>query len=286
MRIEFEQGSKEWLDFRKDRIGASDVSAILGISPFMSRYELWLEKMGKLERKSNSAMIRGNEREEEGRKRFETAYSTMMCPAVYTNDDLPWMMASLDGIDPTETEILEIKWANKKVFEMAKRGEIPDYYKCQLLHQFACVPGAKKAYFFVCTDNDQACVELERDEQTVHDQITEVGKFYVEHIQYGIAPEAEETDVILIDNDPEFATAARKWLMAKDALTIAKQEEDEARKALLDLTDDGSCQGYGVKVKKFYQSRVDYKRACEDAGLDLDKYKKDMEIRWRISEEK
>ena len=35
---------KEWLEYRTNGIGGSDVSIIAGINPFRSVHELWLEK--------------------------------------------------------------------------------------------------------------------------------------------------------------------------------------------------------------------------------------------------
>ena len=40
---------EEWLKYRTQGIGGSDVSVIAGINPFKSVYQLWLEKTGKIE---------------------------------------------------------------------------------------------------------------------------------------------------------------------------------------------------------------------------------------------
>ena len=39
----------EWLKYRTQGIGGSDVSIIAGINPFRSAYQLWLEKTGQAE---------------------------------------------------------------------------------------------------------------------------------------------------------------------------------------------------------------------------------------------
>ena len=39
----------EWLRYRTQGIGGSDVSIIAGINPFRSVYQLWLEKTGQAE---------------------------------------------------------------------------------------------------------------------------------------------------------------------------------------------------------------------------------------------
>lgn len=39
---------QEWLQYRTQGIGGSDVSVIAGINPYRSVYQLWLEKTGQI----------------------------------------------------------------------------------------------------------------------------------------------------------------------------------------------------------------------------------------------
>lgn len=48
--------TQEQIEFRKSGIGGSDAAAVLGISPYTSPLELWLEKTGRKETASNSSM--------------------------------------------------------------------------------------------------------------------------------------------------------------------------------------------------------------------------------------
>ena len=45
---------EEWLKYRTQGIGGSDVSVIAGINPFKSIYQLWIEKTGIKEPKESS----------------------------------------------------------------------------------------------------------------------------------------------------------------------------------------------------------------------------------------
>ena len=47
--IRVPQRSAEWLALRQQGIGASDVPAVLGLSPYKSRLTLWLEKRGEID---------------------------------------------------------------------------------------------------------------------------------------------------------------------------------------------------------------------------------------------
>jgi putative phage-type endonuclease len=44
----FEAGSDEWHNARKDSIGGSEISTIMGLNPFESAYALWAKKTGKI----------------------------------------------------------------------------------------------------------------------------------------------------------------------------------------------------------------------------------------------
>ncbi len=52
------QHSNEWLELRKNKIGASDAPIIMKVSPWKTPYRLWEEKLGLTECVSNQAMKR------------------------------------------------------------------------------------------------------------------------------------------------------------------------------------------------------------------------------------
>ena len=39
---------KHWHELHSQHIGGSDVAALFGLSPYSSRWQLWMEKAGKL----------------------------------------------------------------------------------------------------------------------------------------------------------------------------------------------------------------------------------------------
>jgi hypothetical protein len=49
----------EWLEWRKGKIGASDIGAIMGCSPFMTRFNLMRTKLGIYKKKSTLSMEKG-----------------------------------------------------------------------------------------------------------------------------------------------------------------------------------------------------------------------------------
>lgn len=61
-----------WLDARRQGLGASDTSTVLGLNPYQTRMELWLDKTGQVphQDESNDAMYWGSASEDMMRRRF------------------------------------------------------------------------------------------------------------------------------------------------------------------------------------------------------------------------
>lgn len=64
----------EWLMHRKNAVGGSDASTVVGLNPYSSVYELWADKLGRIPPKEeNEAMRIGHDLEEYVAKRFTEA---------------------------------------------------------------------------------------------------------------------------------------------------------------------------------------------------------------------
>jgi putative phage-type endonuclease len=93
--IDLKQGSKEWLDYRATRIGASDIAKILGVSPYGTAFDLYEEKNGLKETFCNAGMRFGNVAEPLIREYYEAKTGEWFMPTVVEHPTEPWMMASL-----------------------------------------------------------------------------------------------------------------------------------------------------------------------------------------------
>lgn len=139
---------EEWLNYRQTSIGASEIAAAVGLSPFKTPLELWKEKTGRTKPKDisdNPYVIFGNKAEEHLRglymaehPEFELEYHPYR---IYIDEDLPFLTATLDGeLIETETGrrgVLEIKTADcsKKAKIQEWKDAIPNYYFCQVIQQ-------------------------------------------------------------------------------------------------------------------------------------------------------
>jgi len=134
--VNVEQGSKEWLEFRSTGIGSSDAPIIMGVSPWKTAHQLYLEKSKQVkpEKRKSNAMTRGNVLEVAARNYFELLVGADFFPVVYRDEELDFIIASLDGYNQERGEILEIKAPGVKDHVTAIQGKIPDKYFPQCQH--------------------------------------------------------------------------------------------------------------------------------------------------------
>lgn len=179
-RIDLQQGTDAWLQYRKSKICASDAPIIMSLSPWRTREQLLQEKIGVIEPQSiNSSMQRGMILEPKARSCAEEMLNTLFIPEVLQSIENPWMCASYDGICIDNKLILEIKCTNKKNHELAKNGKIPDYYYPQVQHQIA-VCDLDQCHYFSFDGSSGVVVVVDRDEDFIKSMIDMEWKFYQE----------------------------------------------------------------------------------------------------------
>lgn len=158
--IKHEQGSKEWLQWRRSLLTATDASVVLDKSPYCTPYELWQRKLCLIpEQKSNSAMARGSRLEPEARAWFNEKYQLDMEPSVVESLDYNYLGASLDGMSKCSSFILEIKCNGPRNHGLAKEGHIPDYHLYQMFHQLICTR-SEKCFYLSYTEDEKIVIEL------------------------------------------------------------------------------------------------------------------------------
>ena len=136
---------EEWLKNRTG-IGGSDASAIVGLNPYKSNTDLWMEKTGQTvaEDISDKPYVQyGTQAEMHLRGLFRLDFPQYIVEYVdnnmFLNDEYPWAHASLDGWltdQDGRKGILEIK-TTEILQSMQKEKwnhQIPDNYYIQILH--------------------------------------------------------------------------------------------------------------------------------------------------------
>lgn len=136
---------EDWLQKRKQRIGGSEASAIVGMNPYMDNNDLWEIKTGRKEGgvSDNALMQYGRDAEPYIRELFKLDFPQYKVfyeeNNMWVNDKYPFAHASLDGWLEDENGrrgIFEAKTTNV-LSSMAKekwKGAVPQNYHIQVLH--------------------------------------------------------------------------------------------------------------------------------------------------------
>lgn len=149
------QGTPEWNQFRAHHHGASEASAMLGLSPYKSRTELLREKKTGIAPDVDSAtqriFDRGHEIELLARAMAEAIIVEDLFPVTMSYGNLS---ASCDGLTFDETIAWECKSANKADFETVQNGGLPEKHwpQCQ---QVMLVTGADRLLFTISDGTEE-----------------------------------------------------------------------------------------------------------------------------------
>lgn len=163
------KNEQEWLAERKKYLTASDAGLYCDINPYQPNGPTYLYdiKTGNTEAANISgkwAVKRGKAMEKHIRAlfmidnpNFQLSYHEF---GLYVSKDYPFMAATLDGLlkdrNTGDIYVLEIKTATCQTFDEWKeweRGEIPQHYIAQGMHQLICVPVAKGVIFYAFVTN-------------------------------------------------------------------------------------------------------------------------------------
>lgn len=164
----------QWLELRRKGIGGSDASAILGINPWSSAMDVWLEKTGEFEGENNDneKMYWGNVLEDIVAKEFSirTGLRVRRRNAMLKHKEYPFMLANVDRLIIGQKAGLECKTAGQYSADDWAMG-IPEHYKAQVQHYMA-VTGYDTWYVAVLIGGQEfKHFKITRDEQFIKELI-------------------------------------------------------------------------------------------------------------------
>jgi len=280
--LNLKQGSLEWLSWRKTVITASDCSCIMGNNPWETPYKCWQRKLGLIpEKVSNEAMERGIKLEPAARARFIEEYDLFMEPQVVESTEYEFLGASLDGITMSGRFILEIKCGGSKLHNAAIAGEIPSYYRDQMQHQLL-VTGAEKCFFYSYDGQNGVCIEVYPDPDFKKVYLPKAREFF-KCVAFNEPPPLVDDDYKDMSDEPLWANCAAQYQNLDKQIKDLEKIKESYRQELLKLCNNQNCKGHGIKVMKTtMRGRVAYDEIPELKGVDLDKYRKDSTITWKI----
>lgn len=196
-----------WLTDRRSGIGGSDIAAIVGLSPWQSRYSVWADKVGllPLDEGSSEAMEFGQRAEPmlagyfTDRTGLYVAGEQMTC----TVPDAPWMRCTLDGfavespVSDLEQAVAAVEFKTTSATADEWAQEVPVHYACQatwtsvvtqlptvmfgVLHLAFGRP-TFRVYTFTPTEDDKTLL------------VNAASSFWRDHVLTGTPPAADGSD--------------------------------------------------------------------------------------------
>lgn len=280
------QRTSEWLEMRRNYIGASDAPIIMGVNKFKvadGRVKdigmLWEEKLNiKTYGCNNSQTQYGIRNEEKARDVYERITHNVMLPKVVFHPTYSFMMASLDGLALDEEIFVEIKNCNASDHELAKQGKVPDHYYPQVQHQLACT-GLQTMHYFSFHKNEGVIVEVKRNDEYIT-QLIEKEKQFWKCVQEKTPPEVE---VRWKKMDTSIETKAKQIYGLKNQIKIAQEEAQKLLDEIIQEAEGMSIYGEEFSViQKVRQGSINYSLIPELQNKDLNIYRSDPLTYWVV----
>lgn len=284
---------EQWLDVRRQGIGSSDAGAAVGLNPYRSRLELWLEKTGQGEllpkedpSDEASPMYWGTLLEPIVAAHYtkRTGNKVRRVNAVLQHPQHLWMLANIDReiTGAPDVQLLECKTAGMNGAKLWRDG-VPEYVQLQVQHQLAVT--AKKAAdvaVLIC-GNELRVYRIERDD-TLIGQLIELESQFWDAVVNRVAPEPDGSDsagralqalysqdsgsTIDFSGDLGKAKLFSHLLDARQALEAAQQREAMLKQQIQQAMG-------GASKAVFDGGAVSWKRSQDSVAVDSTRLIKD-----------
>lgn len=280
---------EDWLDVRKQGIGSSDAAAAVGLNPYKSQLELWMEKTGrdgnlpKVDpQDEESPMYWGNILEPivaaHYTKRTGNRVRRINAVLQHPDPDKAWMLANIDRevLGVSTVQILECKTAGINGSRLWKDG-VPEYVQLQVQHQLAVTGKAAADVAVLLGGQHLEIHRIARDDALIARLVALERQFwqYVEADTPPLADGSESSDLALrclypedtcstLDFSHDRALSALFADLVSVRQTIAEQEKLEAQ------YKQRIQEAMGTASKAVFETgSVTWKKAKDSSGLDV-----------------
>lgn len=292
----------DWLAVRRTGIGGSDAAAAVGLNPYMSPLELWLDKTGRGEglpgpdsNDTTSPTYWGTLLEPIVAASYtkQTGNRVRRVNAVLRHATIPFMLANVDRevVGCRDVQLLECKTAGEFGARLWRAG-VPEYVELQVQHQLA-VTGKSAAHVAVLLCGQALEVfRVERDDALIGRLIELEAQFwqYVECDKPPPADGSESADRALRHlypgNDGTVDFTDDRRLSAVFADLVAVRREIETRQATEAQLKQTIQQAMGDATRAVFETgAVSFKRSRDSSAVDLQRLIADhpeLEARYAI----
>lgn len=183
-----------WLKMRTQGIGGSDAGTIVGLNPWKSKYELWLEKTGQVipeDISDREPVYWGNRLEDIVAQEFTRQTGKKVRRHGMVQDEAyPFLFANVDRMVAGEKAGLECKTANGFKASLWEGDEVPASYYCQCQH-YMLVTGLP-VWYIACLVGGQHYVwkPIKRNEEDIQ-TLLEMEKAFWQCVVDRVPPEVD-----------------------------------------------------------------------------------------------
>jgi putative phage-type endonuclease len=272
-----------WLDVRKGGIGSSDAAAAVGLNPYKSPLELWMEKTG---RAANNDVSSGFDDPRYWGTLLEpyvavayqqkTERRVRKVNAVLQHPSFPFMLANIDRevVGCPDVQILECKTAGEFGARLWRDG-VPEYVQLQVQHQLAVTGKAAADVAVLLCGQQLEIFRIPRDEEVIARLVVLEARFW-DYVETDTPPPADGT---------ESSARALRQLYPGGGDTLDFSENQHLSEVLADLQalrNELDAKGKHAEALKqalqeamgdasravFATGEVTYKRAKDGSQLD------------------
>jgi putative phage-type endonuclease len=280
-RVKLEQGSHEWLAWRKKVLTSTDAPMLMGASPYVTPYKGWQRKTGQSgEQKVSPAMLRGQHDEPIAREWFIKEYGIQMEPCCIESDEYNFIGASLDGLSPCGKYMLEIK-SNGDHYHYGLNKGLPDFHTMQMQHAYLCTDKTvEKAFYLSWNPSGPIVKEVDPDYIWMENYLPHAREFW-RRVVFFDPPPLSEKDYKETDSEDWWnirISEYQKLVMEEDRIELRKAE---IKNELISHGEGQNCRGNGYSLfQKSTRGRVDYEKIPALKDLDLEQFRKPSSLSW------
>lgn len=281
-----ELSRSEWLEVRKSGIGGSDAAAAVGLNPYTSPLELWLDKTGR-----DAGLAKPDPHDTTEPVYWGTLLEPIVAAAytqqtgnrvrkvnaVLQHPTIPFMLANLDReiVGVPGVQILECKTAGEFGARLWRHG-VPEYVQLQVQHQLA-VTGRRTADVAVLLCGQKLEVHrIIRDDGLIARLIALETRFW-EYVTSDTPPPADGSEsadralrhlypgnagTVDFTDDRRLSTTFADLVAVRAEIELRMQQEAKLKQTILQAMGDASR-------AVFETGEVSFKRSRDSAGVDL-----------------
>jgi len=282
--VNYKQGSPEWINWRKNGIGASDIPAIVGTSPYITANKLWKIKKNIIKdyQISEYAKVMGGIAEDVARETFNKMTGKIFVPICAESIERPEFKCSLDGY--CNGEIFEAKFISEDYFnELKNTKNVRSDHYAQLQWQMYIL-GSELAYYFVVTKSERKMDIIVKRDNTMIDYLVKQADKFMEYMNDSVEPPLSDADYYEVKEGEELSLSLDEYAKVKEQIDILKKKEDSLRKFLIMKAPHNKVSYKNIKMfKSMRGGGKDYKRYCDLYGHIVgDEFEKKPVESWAI----